>query len=238
MVDVPLLLRDLMSPSQQAVTISERVKITDTIQDARIVTASPAAASWYGLPNLDQLVGQWLSRVQHPDDVHLSRLLSTARHQGRPVPTAYVCRAKQPDGSYRLVTKQVQQLEVGSQIYWVTVLSDPTGPLLQRADLQAQLGIPEDDILDTVGAMTVVDLEAFLSQGLPPAIANVFLTLPPGGSYELPLGVAHYRRWVHHCQRCRQRWIAETASPRHCNHCTSAVWREPPKKPRAPRSRR
>ncbi len=57
MVDVPALLRAMISPSQQAVTISERVKITETIQDARIVAASPAGprgmawrvlTSWWG----------------------------------------------------------------------------------------------------------------------------------------------------------------------------------------------
>ena len=237
MVDLPLLLRDMMSPSQQAVTISERVKITETIQDARVVAASPSAASWYGLASLEQLVGQWLSRVQHPDDVQLSRLLSTARHRGHPVPRAYVCRAKQPDGSYQLVTKQVQQLEVGAQIYWVTVLSAADGPPLRRADLQAQIGIPDDDITHTVGTMTVMDLEALLGQGPPPAMTSLLLALPPGGSMELPLGVDNYRRWIHHCHRCRKRWVAETASPRTCTHCSNFSWREAHKRPRRPRQR-
>lgn len=232
MVDVPLLLRDLMSPSQQAVTIAEHVKITDLVHDARIVAASPSAASWYGLASSDQLIGQWVSRVQHPDDTPLARLLSTARHRGLAVPGAYVWRVKHPDGAYHLVTKQVQQFEGNAQIYWVTVLSVPMGPPLQRAELQAHLGISDDEIRHTFGALTVVDVESLLGQGPLPPVHTMFATLPLGGTYELPLGLATYRRWIHYCQRCRKRWIAETASPRHCTHCTSPSWRQPPKKPR------
>ena len=68
---------------QTATTIARRLAIDEAIIDARIIGATQGAAAWYSLPQPAQLIGQWISTLQHPADAQLGRLLATAYHHRR-----------------------------------------------------------------------------------------------------------------------------------------------------------
>lgn len=248
----PTLLEEFLTRTHKAVTIAKRVAIGDFVVDARIIEATADAAAWYGLEDPKLLIGSWISLLHHPDDARLGRTLSVARHYGIQVPTRYVSRIRQvtTPSTFRPVLKDTTQMTIGSETYWVTVLSPPhEPPLALQLHVCEHLQLPPDvDVTRFGGPLSVADMQTLL--GTHPAIEGTLsqisdkntsqkslrtalpplmsleprppLTLTPGQTYLMPTG-----RYVHWCAVCGNLWRSGEALPAYCGHrtCHSPHWR-------------
>jgi len=248
----PTLLKEFLTRAHKAVTVAQRVAIGDFVVDARIIEATAEAAAWYGVEDPKQLLGQWISLVHHPEDATLGRKLSVARHYGIKVPTCYVSRIRQfhtPYG-FRPVLKETTQMTIGSETYWVTILSQPRDPpLAMQLQMCEHLQLPPgEDIIRFCGYWSVAEMETLLRnhpslQGilsqfsekkksqksdtgamlsLEGAGQRPHLVLTPGQTYLMPTG-----RYVHWCAVCGNLWRSGEALPPYCGHrsCHSPRWR-------------
>jgi hypothetical protein len=218
---------------QTATTIARRIAIDEDIIDARIIGATHGAAAWYSLPQPAQLIGQWISTLQHPADARLGRLLSTARYYGLPMPTRYVCRLRQvpTPGALRAVTKDTIQLGVGSETYWITVLSEATEPpLVGQAERYREALLLTDELKEQfVGRLSVADMQAMLQGRTEPqshARGGRPLTIALGETVVLDT-----RLYLHRCARCTGIWLSAAPDPARCGKrpCQQTAWRELPK---------
>jgi DNA-binding XRE family transcriptional regulator len=119
----------ILTREQEAMTIARSRHLTLGVAfgDACIIAATPLAAAWYNLDDPAQLRGRWISQLHHPEDARLGRALSAARYLGVPVPTVYVSRIRQMPhaATFRPTLKQIRQLTVGTDTYWITRLFEP-----------------------------------------------------------------------------------------------------------------
>ena len=248
----PTLLKEFLTRTHKAVTIAQRVAIGDFVVDARIIEATAEASAWYGVEDPRQLLGQWISLVHHPEDATLGRQLSVARHYGIKVPTCYVSRIRQLDTpySFRPVLKETTQITIGSETYWVTILSQPHDPpLAMQMHVCEHLQLPPgEDIIRFCGHWSVAEMETLLRTH--PSLQGILsqfsgkkksqksdigamtspegsgqrprLALIPGQTYLMPTG-----RYVHWCAVCGNLWRSGEALPSYCGHrtCHSPQWR-------------
>ena len=248
----PTLLEEFLTRTHKAVTIAKRVAIGDFVVDARIVEATADAAAWYGLDDPKLLIGQWISLVHHPEDAQLGRRLSVARHYGIQVPTRYVSRIRQvaTAHTFRPVLKDTTQITIGSETYWVTILSPPhEPPLAMQMQVCEHLQLPpREDVRRFCGYLSVAEMQTLL--GSHPSVEGTLsqisdksksqksdkeeefpaggsgqrprLTLAPGQTYLMPTG-----RYVHWCAVCGNLWRSGEALPAYCGHrtCHSPHWR-------------
>lgn len=248
----PTLLEEFLTRTHKAVTIAKRVAIGDFVVDARIIEATADAAAWYGVDDPKLLIGTWISLLHHPEDAKLGRTLSVARHYGIQVPTRYVSRIRQVTTPYtfRPVLKDTTQMTIGSETYWVTVLSQPhEPPLALQLHVCEHLQLPPgEDVARFCGCLSVAEMQTLLSTH--PAIEGTLsqisdknesqkshktetpppmgvgqrphLTLAPGQTYLMPTG-----RYVHWCAVCGNLWRSGEAQPPYCGHrtCHSPHWR-------------
>src|SRR5712691_6585733 len=117
----------ILARDQEAITIARSRYLTLGVSfgDAYIIAATPLAAAWYNLDNPAQLQGRWISQLHHPEDARLGRALSAARYLGVQVPAVYVSRIRQMPhaATFRPALKQIRQITVGTDTYWITRLS-------------------------------------------------------------------------------------------------------------------
>ena len=128
-------------------TIAERVTIGTSVLDVRLLDATPAAAAWYGVNDPAVLRGCWQSQLSHPEDAWLATVFMEAHRRGLPAPTRYVCRVRQvplPD-RYVPVTTETLHLTLGTEVYCLTILSEPTElPLGLQPDIWGRFPMPPE----------------------------------------------------------------------------------------------
>jgi hypothetical protein len=253
-VTVALSIEALMQLLDRPVMLSKLVRIGSQIVDAVILDAHPLIAQIYGYARPDILRDQYASALHDRAMLGQIRQYCVARRMGlADVPSTYDIRIRMPNGQWRWVRKQqVRQITDGAETYWLSSCvpiaatdARPLPPLPQP--------IPPELLRRALGWGTVADTTALIRHGgqapqaeVAPAprvgiqpsearetawkngtmlAAAVVEGLERATSFELPLGQATYRRWVHRCQRCGQCWVAETAAPKKCIHCKSPYWR-------------
>jgi len=251
----PTLLEEFLTRTHKAVTIAKRVVIGDFVVDARIIEATADAAAWYGLDDPKLLIGRWISLLHHPEDAALGRTLSVARYYGIKVPTRYVSRIRQmtTPHTFRPVLKDTTQMTIGSETYWVTVLSQPNEPPLAR-----QLHVcehfqlpPAEDVTRFCGHLSVAEMQTLLRthpsiEAIEGALSQISeesksqksqktATSPSIGSGQHPPltltpGQTYLMptgRYVHWCVVCGNLWRSGEALPAYCGHrsCHSPRWR-------------
>jgi hypothetical protein len=233
--DLPSVLHAVITQKHHAVTIAKMITVGKYVLDARIIDATPAAAAWYGVEDPNALIGCWQSQVQHADDVWLGRVLSAARRRGIQVPTRYVSRIRQlrPPHAFTPVTKDTMQLTLGADIYWFTVLSEPTGPpLALQGDVWKRFDIPPDIFSSISSYMSVADMERALETGSMPLQTAPDSTAVPGSRpLDVALGetvVLAEGSYLHRCARCTGVWISSKRNPARCGKrtCQQPAWRE------------
>jgi hypothetical protein len=232
-----------MSSGHRAVTVTQYVRLSDSIADARIMYVSGRAAELYGVERPELLVGKYLSQTMQPDDMLRGSLYSLARSKGISVPTRYDTRIMRPDGEEVFVVKDTIQMVNYGVLIWVTMLTPTREPELRPPPSPESLGLGLDEIVRYRGTMNVSDLERLLqAQGLP----HTFLTsdvfhhnmdeLHQTGQSD-PAGVlpepaitevedlqirrgATLRlpdaRYLHRCAQCGESWISPNANPQRC----------------------
>jgi hypothetical protein len=233
---LPTLLASYITRTQDAVTIARRTCIGTHVVDARIVAATIKAAHWYNLESADQLLGQWISLLHHPDDARLGRVLSLARHCGLKAPTAYVSRIRQANSAemFRPVMKDTTQVVVDGESYWVTLLSEPrTPPLAMQPEVFQRFAVPDAAVaMQFYGQMSVAELEETLAAGEPPGATSLravtgsphrLLPLALGETVALGEGL-----YAHRCARCTAIWMTRNPYPIRCGKrlCQTPAWRE------------
>src|SRR5438876_11970755 len=70
-MDVSELMKAFLARTHRAITIAQRMAIGTLVMDARIIDATPEAATWYGMAEPQCLIGSWISLLHHPDDAKL-----------------------------------------------------------------------------------------------------------------------------------------------------------------------
>ena len=220
----------LLQRQHTAMTIARRIYIDEYIIDARIIGATQGAAAWYSLAQPSQLIGQWISTLQHPADARLGRLLSTARYYGLNMPTRYVCRIRQvpTPGAFRAVTKDTIQMLVGSETYWITVLSEAVEPpLVLQSERYREALLLTDDLKEKyVGRLSVADVQEVIHGRTEPEIRSRGgrpLTVALGETLALDTGL-----YMHRCARCTGIWLSADPDPARCGKrpCQQTAWRE------------
>lgn len=225
--------------------LSKHVQIGKYIVDAMIIDAHPEVARWYGYDNPTALQGLYMSQLHALHCFTRVRMYAVARHCGLPgVPEEYDIQAVLPNGARRWLRKQqVRQVTEGGDIYWISH-SIPIADAQAREMPAVALPLSVLEIEHYLGRYSVVETERLIENSLlssaspfnnttiketitqpekaPASPSHV--TVP---SVELPLGSAQYRRWIHTCNRCQRRWVAEKAAPKKCIHCKSPYWNLP-----------
>ena len=225
--------------------LSKHIQIGKYIVDAVIIDAHPEVARWYGYNSPPEMQGLYLSQVHDPRCLAQVRLYAVARKLGVPgVPEEYDIQITLPNGAWRWLRKQqVRQITEGGDIYWISH-SIPIPDRQARPMPEVILPLSALELEGYLGRCTVVDAERLIEQTsrpLPSLIDDTTIkgtatqqetssVLPRGEgghSVELPLGHPLYRRWIHTCNRCQRRWVAEKAAPKKCIHCKSPYWNLP-----------
>jgi hypothetical protein len=232
--DLPSVLHAVLTQKNRAVTIAKMIAVGKYVIDARIIGATPEAAAWYGVEDPKALIGCWQSQLQHPDDVWLGRVFSQARRRGIAVPADYVSRIRQLrlPNAFTPVMKDVAQLVIGDDVYWFTVLSEPTEPpLAAQGDVVQRFQIPPDVFAYLSSCMSVADMERALETGaMPPQVAA-----DAAGAATRPLDVdlgetviLAEGSYLHRCARCTGVWISGKRNPARCGKraCQQPAWRE------------
>ena len=233
--NLPSLLQAVITQKHHAVTIAKMISVGKYVLDARIIEATPAAASWYGVVDPNTLIGYWQSQLQHPDDVWLGRVFSAARRRDIQVPTRYVSRIRQlhTPNTFAAVTKDIMQLTMGGDVYWFTVLSEPTEPpLALQGDILKRFDIPPDILSYLSSCMSVADMERTLETGsVSLETAADAATMPGPRPFDVALGetaVLAEGSYLHRCARCTGVWISSKRHPARCGKrtCQQPAWRE------------
>lgn len=232
--NLPAVFQAMIRKHHQAVTVGKMVRIGEYIADSCVVDATPAAAALYGVDDPAELVGCWQSKLQHPDDVRLGRILAQARRRGVEVPERYTSRIRQLRSpySYVTVTKEVCQLNLDKDTYWFTVLSTPVGPpLMEQEDFWENLKVPEDVFSYLTNCISVAETERAIKGGTMPSLGmfnskdlTTFrsLEIAFGESLRLP-----DESYLHRCTRCTKIWKSSQPDPKRCGKrgCHSPFWR-------------
>jgi hypothetical protein len=233
--DLPSVLHAVITQKHHAVTIAKMIPVGKYVLDARIIDATPAAAAWYGVEDPNALIGYWQSQLQHSDDVWLGRVFSAARRRGIQVPTRYVSRIRQlrTPHTFAVVTKDIVQLTIGVDVYWFTVLSEPTEPpLVLQGDILKRFDIPPDILSYLSSCMSVADMEREIEKGsVPLETAADEATVPGPRPLDVDLGetvVLAEGSYLHRCARCTGVWISSKRNPSRCGKrtCQQLAWRE------------
>jgi hypothetical protein len=242
-----------VAPSTQALLrlvdgpamLSKHVQIGKYIVDAMIIDVHPEVAWWYGYNSPTEMQGLYLSQVHDPRCLAQVRLYAVARKLGLPgVPEEYDIQITLPNGVRRWLRKQqVRQITEGKDIYWISH-SIPIPERQARPMPEVILPLSALELEGYLGLCTVVDAERLIehtSRSLHSLIddttikekatqqeTSIVLQSGEGGhSVEIPLGHPRYRRWIHTCNRCQRRWVAEKGDPKKCIHCKSPYWNLP-----------
>jgi hypothetical protein len=229
--------------------LSKHVRIGDHIVDAIILDAHPEVARWYGYEHPESMRGRYLSQLHERTCLERVRHYAVARQLGvSGVPDVYDMCILLPNGRRRWLRKLgVRQIREGSDTYWVSQSKPITAEQAQPMP-DIALPISEAALEDLVGWGSVADAERLIlethisaSEGqcqqdtlkrdttlrgrnMQALLADLKGGLAAYDSFEIPLGDPLYRRWVHRCRRCGKAWVAETATPKKCNHCKSPYW--------------
>jgi hypothetical protein len=255
--------RVLVAPSTQALLrlvegpamLSKHIQIGKYIVDAVIMDVHPEMARWYGYNSPTEMQGRYLSQVHDPHCLAQVRLYAVARQLGLPgVPEEYDIQITLPNGRPRWLRKQqVRQITEGDAIYWISH-SIPIPARQARPMPAVCVPLSARELEGYLGRCTVVDAERLIETTARARHAlfddttlkgtatqqetALGLQRGEGGqSVELPLGHPRYRRWLHTCNRCQRRWVAEKAAPKKCIHCKSPYWNLPRER-RGPGGRR
>jgi hypothetical protein len=242
-----------VAPSSQALLrlvdgpalLSKHIQIGKYIVDAVIIDAHPEVARWYGYSSPTEMQGRYLSQLHDPHCLAQVRLYALARKLGlREVPEEYDIQIILPNGARRWLRKQqVRQITEGEDMYWISH-SIPIPDRQAQPMPEVILPLSALELEGYLGRCTVVDAEKLIEYTSRP-IHSLFddttikgkvtqqetsLVLPSEEgmhSVEIPLGHPLYRRWMHTCNRCQRRWVAEKATPKKCIHCKSPYWNLP-----------
>jgi hypothetical protein len=237
--DVAAVLRTVITEYHPAVTIAQRVTIGAYVLDVRLLDATPAAAAWYGVDDPTVLRGCWQSQLYHPEDAWLATVFMEARRRGLPAPTRYVCRVRQVPSSDRYVpvTAETLQLTVGTDVYWFTILSEPTEPpLAGQSDVWQRFPLPQDLFASLTSRVSVAAMERTLRAGgivPPPAMTPTTDATPRqlemvlGETVQLADGI-----YAHRCARCTDIWVSRNPTPARCGkrRCQQPAWRDLPRR--------
>jgi hypothetical protein len=128
---LPTLLTRFLQPND-AITITQRVVLSEQVVDAKVVFATPPAAHLYGFDNPNQLIGLWLSELVDESVRRKGFIISYCRHRGIPingkeVPETYISVIKRKDGQPVNVVKHTLEIVDQDDIYWLTQLKLFTG---------------------------------------------------------------------------------------------------------------
>jgi hypothetical protein len=232
-----------MGSGQRAITVTQYVRLSDSIADARIMYVSGGAAEVYGVERPELLVGKYLSQTMQPEDMLRGSLYSLARSKGISVPTRYDTRIIRPDGEEVFVVKDTVQMVNYGVLVWVTILTPTREPELQPPPSPESLGLGLDEIVSYRGTMNVSDLERLIKAQGPPHVlltsdvihhnidalhqANQSLSVEA-----LPMpAIAEAKdiqirrgatlrlpggRYLHRCAPCGESWISPNANPQRC----------------------
>lgn len=229
--------------------LSKHVRIGEHIVDAIILDAHPEVARWYGYETPESLRGRYLSQLHEKACLTQVRRYAVARQLGMSdVPDIYDMRVILPNGHGRWLRKlKVRQIHEGADTYWVS-RSEPITAAQAQPMPEIALPISETALVDLVGWSSVADAERLIlgthmsasedqcqrdtlkrdttikGINLQALLADLTGGLGAYASFEIPFGDPAYRRWVHRCRRCGKAWVAETATPKRCNHCKSPYW--------------
>ena len=225
--------------------LSKHIQIGKYIVDAVIIDVHPEVARWYGYNSPTEMQGRYLSQLHDPHCLAQVRLYAVARQLGlTDVPAEYDMQIILPNGARRWLRKQqVRQITEGEDIYWISH-SVPIPEQQARPMPKVTLPLSASELEGYLGRCTVIDTERLIEQ-TSRAITSLIkdttikgkatqqetsFVLPSAEgrhSVEIPLGHPRYRRWIHTCNRCQRRWVAEKASPKKCLHCKSPYWNLP-----------
>jgi len=245
--------RLIVAPSTQALLrlvdgpamLSKHIQIGKYIVDAVIIDAHPEVAQWYGYNSPTEMQGRYLSQLHDPHCLAQVRLYAVARKLGlAAVPEDYDMQIILPNGARRWLRKQqVRQITEGEDVYWISH-SIPIPERQARPMPEVIVPLSASPLERHLGRCTVVDAERLIehtSRSMHSLIDDTTikgkvtqqetsLVLPSaegGPSVEIPLGHPRYRRWIHLCNRCQRRWVAEKGNPKKCIHCKSPYWNLP-----------
>jgi len=240
------LLAAFRSSKHHALTLSRRIAVSPCVVDAQVVQATAEAAALYGYAQPEEVVGQWQSSLQHPQDVSLCRAMAIRRHFGYDhIPHEYVIRIRQGDSArFRRVWKHTTQMELAGDTYWLTVLEETHAPLLaDTLDITAAFPLPDsDEVQQYSGLMSVAEMMMRLQQTYSPWQPRTDLTpflfqanMPAmqtschpehrrgrrdtSASIVLPPGrtmALGDGTFLHRCGRCGVPWISRRADPVAC----------------------
>lgn len=105
-----------------AVTIAQLVHISAHVVDACVVYATTAAATLFGFTQPQELVGQFISQLHHPEDALITRQYALARLHHEWYPHPYPMRIlRAPTGQPLPVMKHVKQVMLHGVLTWITV---------------------------------------------------------------------------------------------------------------------
>lgn len=105
-----------------AVTIAQLVHISEHVVDACVVYATTAATTLFGFDQPDELVGQFISQLHHPEDALITRQYALARLHHEWYPQPYPMRIlRAPTGQPVPVMKHVKQVLLHGVLTWITV---------------------------------------------------------------------------------------------------------------------
>jgi hypothetical protein len=105
-----------------AVTIAQLVQVSEHVVDSCIVYATAAAAALFGFARPRELVGQFISKVHHPDDALVTRHYALARLYNEWCPNPYPMRIlRAPSLEPIPVVKHVTQVMIDGILTWITV---------------------------------------------------------------------------------------------------------------------
>ena len=105
-----------------AVTIAQLVQVSEHVVDSCIVYATSAAAALFGFAHPRDLVGQFISKVHHPDDALVTRHYTLARLHDEWFPNPYPMRIlRAPSLQPIPVVKHVKQVMIDGILTWITV---------------------------------------------------------------------------------------------------------------------
>ena len=229
--------------------LSKHVRIGDHIVDALILDAHPEVARWYGYDTPESIRGRYLSQLHDRTLMAQVSRYAVARQLGVPgVPDVYDMSIVLPNGRRRWLRKRrVRQIQEGTETYWISQSEPITA---EQAQPMPEIALPISDaaLWELVGWGTVADAERLIlethisasrnqcqeenpnrdttirGRNMQALLADMMGSLAAYTSFEVPFGDPQYRRWIHRCRRCGKAWVAETATPKKCNHCKSPYW--------------
>jgi hypothetical protein len=128
--------------------------------------------------------------------------------------------------------KDVTQVAIGDEIYWFTVLSEPTeSPLALQEDVLQRFNVPPDVLAYVSSCMSVADMERALEAGATPLPRPAEGAVAGPRPIEVALGetvILAEGAYLHRCARCTGVWMSDHPTPIRCGKrvCQQLAWRE------------